>query len=137
MFNHLFSRKKMKTRGQAALFATMSLGVSLGAIGLVVDSGWAYFRKTAAQAAAESASSAALMAAVASTTSVGYTCGLTVSCVSSTACPASPTTPPSDSLQSGCLYAKQNGFVNSGDQTVTYSSGTTNSPVSGISPAYW
>jgi hypothetical protein len=135
MFRHLFNRRK--TRGQAALFATMSLVVSLGAVGLVVDTGWAYWRKQAARAAAESASTAAVMAAVAATTSVGYTCGLTVSCVDPTACPAAPTAPPSTVLQSGCLYAQANGFVNTGNQTVTYRSGTTGSPVPGVSPAYW
>src|SRR2546427_402181 len=107
MFSQLINRRK--TRGQAAIFATLSLLVSLGTVGLVVDVGWGYFRKQAAKTAADSAATAAVMAAVAATTSVGYTCGLTVSCVTDTACPASPTTPPSDALQSGCLYAKQNG----------------------------
>src|SRR6266436_528876 len=103
MFKRHVNFNRRNTRGQAALFATMSLVVALGTIGLVVDSGWGYYRKSAAKTAAESASTAAVMAAVAATTSVGYTCGLTVTCVSSTACPASPTTPPSSSLQSGCL----------------------------------
>ena len=136
MLSHLSNRKR--TRGQAALFATMSLVVSLGMIGLVVDSGWGYFRKQAARSAAEAASMGAVMAAVAATPSVGYTCGLTVPCYSDAqACPASPTTPPSTVLQNGCLYAKTNGFLNSGNQTVTYRSGTTSSPVTGVNPAYW
>src|ERR1043166_6659094 len=113
MLSHLSNRKR--TRGQAALFATMSLVACLGMIGLVVDSGWGYFRKNAAKAAAQSAASSAVMSALAATTSVGYTCVLTVPCGTSTDCPAAPTAPPSDALQTGCLYAKSNGFVNTGN----------------------
>jgi hypothetical protein len=57
--------------------------------------------------------------------------------MSETACPETPVKPPSDALQAGCLYAKNNGFVNGGRQTVTYSAGTSSGPVTGVNPAYW
>jgi len=36
-----------------------------------------------------------------------------------------------------CLYAKQNGYLNTGRQSVTYASNTSGAPVSGINPTYW
>jgi hypothetical protein len=128
---HFASRNK--TRGQAAVFATMSLVVTFGLIGMVVDIGWAYWRKIALRTAAESAAVASAMAASSQT---GFTCGLTVPCPAQTACPALPTTPPSDVMQNGCLYAAKNGFRNSGRQTVTYTAVTDASPVAGVDPAY-
>src|SRR5262245_56468764 len=107
--SHLFSHR---TRGQAAILATLGLVTTLGSVSLVMDMGWAYYRKTNAMVAAEAA---AIGAATAASVQTGFTCGLNVTCTESyTACPASPTSPPSDYLQSGCLYAKTNGFVNSG-----------------------
>src|SRR5215813_10084383 len=95
-------------RGQTIILTTMTLMVSFGLLGFVVDIGWAYFKRTSARTAAEAAATAAVVYA---STAPNWTCGTTVACATtSTACPASPTTPPSDALQSGCLYAKQNGF---------------------------
>jgi hypothetical protein len=52
-----------RERGQAALLMTLSLTALLGAMGLVVDFGWAYWRKEAASTAATAAASAAIAAA--------------------------------------------------------------------------
>jgi hypothetical protein len=118
---------------------TMSLTVMLGAIGLVVDFGWAYWRKEAAATAARSAAIAAIAAANSASNQwcgagTGYwTCsGNTYGCV------ANPTNPPASNLDNGCLYAKQNGFLNTGRQSVTMQSGT-GAPLSvpGISTSYW
>ena len=60
-------------------------------------------------------------------------------CQSNTACPA--TLHADKPLEAGCLYAKQNGFVNGGNhstQSVSMAAGTTGSPVTGVaSPSYW
>jgi hypothetical protein len=122
-------------KGQAALFMTMTLTVSLGLIGLVVDIGWAYWRKEACATAANAAAFAAIANANAVTNQ---------SCGSGTAywdcstynCPANPVSI-TNNFDDGCLYAKQNGFLNTGRQTVTLQGGTTAPPAPGLTPAYW
>src|SRR5262249_43821122 len=52
--------RSQRTSGQSLLLATVSLSVIFGMIGLTVDLGWAYYRREAAQAAAD----AAVLAAV-------------------------------------------------------------------------
>jgi len=118
------SRRNLR-RGQAALMITLSIVPILGMLGLLVDFGWGYFRKTMCMAAAQSAATAA--AADAKEFSVYTT-------QSDTACPASPSqTKP---LDAGCLYATQNGFTNgSRGQTVTMAGGIT--AVGSLLPAYW
>ncbi len=56
-------RARNRCSGQAALMITISLPVTLGLIGLVVDVGWAYYREEACRTAAQSAAFAAAMAA--------------------------------------------------------------------------
>src|SRR3954469_22314753 len=95
----------------------MSSVVLFGMLGLVVDIGWASWRKEACKTAAEAAAQAAVAAAKA-----GGSTNYTVP--ASTSCPSSPTN--STSAGAGCLYAKQNGFTNGvGNRTVTYQTGTT------------
>jgi len=105
-------------------------------MGLVIDFGWSYWRKEAAATAATSAASAAIAAVTA-----GSSCGTDTShwnCSSSYSCAANPTTPPANNLDNGCLYAKQNGFVNTGRQTVTMLGGTGAPPTApGLSPSYY
>jgi uncharacterized membrane protein len=72
-------------RGQPIVLFTLTLPVMLGMLGLVVDLGWAYFRKEACKTAADSA---AMAAAVAAYGSANLTCGSGVACQSETACPA-------------------------------------------------
>ena len=129
-------RDRSGERGQAALFTAMSLTVMMGLMGMVVDMGWAYWRK---EAAGTAATSAALSAAMAASLATNQACGTDTAHWSCTTlqCPASPPTTPTSNLGNGCLYAKQNGFVNTGRQSVTLTGGTGTSPVSGISPAYW
>jgi hypothetical protein len=130
---------KDRRRGQAALLMTMSLTATVGAMGLVVDFGWAYWRKEAAATAANSAASAAIVAAHAASNWLCGT-GTTYWTCSGAAygCAASPTYPPASNLDDGCLYAKVNGFLNTGRQTVTMTSGTGTPPaVPGLTPSYW
>ena len=114
---------------------TLSLPFMLGMVGLVTEIGWAYWRqeacRTAAQAAAVAAARQAQIAGTFNTASGIYTQSTTAGC------PASPTSPATNNLMAGCLYAISNGFTNSGKQQVMYSAGTTGSPVSGSSPSYW
>ena len=120
--------------GQSLILVTFSLSFLLGMIGLAVDLGWSYYRRQAAQAAAESAAGAAAVAAMTNST---ITCSNSV-CQAATACPANPTTPAATNIASGCLYAKANGFVNSGRQTVQMTANLTSPPsASGIGTLYW
>src|SRR5579864_4230169 len=122
-------------RGQAAIFVTMSLVPTMGVLGLVVDVGWSFYRKEATKTAAQAASNAA---ATAGLNVPSYACSTGVPCQGETACPASPTSPPTDLIGTACLYAKQNGFVNSGRQTVTVETNNTGLPVAGVTnTAYW
>jgi len=114
----------------------MTITVSFGLIGLVVDIGWAYWRREACATAANSAAFAAI-AAASSATNQSCGTGTTYWDCSTYSCPASPQLPVSNNLGNGCMYAKQNGFLNTGRQSVSLQGGTTSVPVSGVSPAYW
>jgi hypothetical protein len=124
-------------QGQAAIFMTMTLTVSLGLIGLVVDIGWAYWRKEACATAANAAAFAAISAASASgVTNQSCGSGLTAWDCNTYPCPANPSSI-ANNLDNGCLYAKQNGFLDTGRQTVTLQGGTSAPPAPGVTPAYW
>jgi hypothetical protein len=100
-----------------------------GMMGLAVDLGWSYYRKQVAQGAADSAALAAAVVAENSSGSSTITCGVNnVVCQTATACPA-VTGSPANNIQSGCLYAKTNGFTNAGNQTVQMASSA-----SGVAP---
>jgi hypothetical protein len=118
---------------------TMTLTVTVGAMGMAVDFGWSYFRKEAAGTAAAAAASAAMMAA---SSAAHQSCGTGATywnCSSSYSCPASPSTGSiASNLDNGCLYAKQDGFLNTGRQTVTMQAGTGTPPTApGITPSYY
>jgi len=122
-------------RGQALVMITLSSILLFAIVGLAVDVGWARFRQQAAQAAAESAAIAA--AQFAASTGSTPTCGSSgVVCQSATACATSLTSPATTSVQSGCLYAKANGFTASGNQNVTIAANTT-SPFDNVDVQYW
>ena len=124
---------------------TLTLPVSLGLLAMVVDVGWAYWRQEACQTAAQAAAMAsAIQAKSAVNGSNSITCGTGVACTGDAStyvqCPSSPSSPASDNLQAGCLYAKQNGFTtggNSSRQNVQYAAYTSGTPVSGPTPNYW
>ena len=141
-------------RGQAAIFVTMSIIPTLGMLGLVVDVGWAFWRKEAAQTAAQAGATAAAKAASSAPALVCSAGGSTpdpakVQCAASFACPSTLNNPANagDYFDVACLYAKQNGFTNgSSSHNVTQSvviiadvrGGTTATrSFSGLSPDYW
>lgn len=125
-------------RGSVLIMYTLAIVMMMGVLGLVVDIGWAYYRRQAAQAAAD----AAVLAAAAASTSAPdtFTCGLNfIACQSPTTCGTSIPNPPTNNLQVGYLYAQSNGFSASNGQTVLISANTTSPApgVPGVQVPYW
>jgi len=123
--------------------ATVSIFMMIGMLSLAVDLGWGYFRRDAAQTAADAAASAVVQAAMASSAS-SQTCGSNkVWCGSpagtATNCPATAPGTASTSFDNGCILASANGFVTSGNQTVTITANTTSPAptVPGTAVTYW
>jgi Flp pilus assembly protein TadG len=119
---------------------TLALIPLFGILGLVVDIGWAYFRQESAQTAADAAANAAAMAAYTSAGGGAPLCSTTgVACYATEySCPATIISPPANNIQAGCMYARDNGFVTTGRQKVTFQSGVGNPPASsGVTVGYW
>jgi uncharacterized membrane protein len=120
-------RSAKRRRGQTAVLFTLAVLPLLGMVGLAVDIGAAYYRRQAAQTAADAAASAAALAAY-QAGSGAPTCGTAgVACyadefVCPASLPAGPVTP-SDNIIAGCMYARENGFRTQGRQRVTLRSG--------------
>ena len=123
-------------RGQTALMFTLATMLLFGMLGLVVDIGWAYFRKEAAQTAADATAQAAALSAYSAASGGSVSCGTTgVACwTSETDCPSSITTP-ANNMQKGCLYAYANGFTPSSKVRVTLQSGVGGAPPLRVSPS--
>jgi Putative Flp pilus-assembly TadE/G-like len=125
--------------GQALLAVTVAMVLLMGVLGLGVDLGWAYYRRDAAQSAADGAAAAVIRAAVANSPGA-QTCGSSrVWCGSpagtATACPSTTVTTASSSFDNGCMMAAANGFTS----TVTIQANTTTSAptVPGTTVSYW
>jgi Tfp pilus assembly protein PilX len=129
-----------RRRGQALVLVTAAMFVMLGMLALVVDLGWAHYRREAAQAAADAAALAAAQAAMQTSGGGSVSCGSQIACQSTPqACPSSPSVPPTNNLVSGCLYAAANGFRQAGRQSVRLASGITSPPPTapGVNARYW
>jgi hypothetical protein len=125
--------------GQALLITTLSLGVVFGAIGLSVDVGWAYYRREAAQAAADGAAMAVVRAALINAPT-GITCSAhSVWCGAAADCPSTAPTTATSTFDNGCMMAAANGFTTSGGKRVNIQANNTSSAptVSGVSTNYW
>ena len=99
----------------------------------------AFFRREAAQTAADAAANAAAAAAYLSAGGGSINCSVTnVACYSTEyECPATLTTA-TNNIQAGCLYARDNGFTTAGRQKVTFQSGAgTPATASGAPMSYW
>src|SRR5690242_3564676 len=134
---------KHANRGQALVMITTSLVALCGIMGLAVDLGWGYFVKKSAQRAADAAALAAVEQALLQVGQAStFVCGTNLTCQALSGCSSNPISPPVTNIDSGCLYAKQNGFVVGGDngrQNVTIEANTTN-PVPtapGMHVDYW
>ncbi len=90
---------------QALVLTSFSLLFLFATIGLAVDLGWAYYLKLRVQTAADAAATAAAVYA----NTNGDVCGVgSVSCGTTYTCVG--TTPPTTSLEAGCLYATHPGW---------------------------
>jgi len=126
-------------RGQTAIMFTLGTITLFGMLGLVVDIGYAYYRKEAAQTAADAAAGAAAIAAYNNAQGGAVSCSTNeVSCYNSEyTCPSTPSG--SNNVQVGCMYAQQNGFTTGGKIKVTFRTGTGTPPTAtGAMPMnYW
>jgi len=127
-------------KGQATLLVTFALVPMIGLLGLVTDLGYMHYLKKSAQAAADAAVLAAVSQVHSNVGGSKFTCDMVgVTCKTSYTCPTSPTA--DNAADIACLYAKQNGFISKGNQSVVIDAnvGTTlpaNAP--GVnSAAYW
>lgn len=136
-------RDRARQGGQAIIMVTLALIAMCGLLGLAVDFGWAYFVKRAAQSAADSA---AIAAAEEMRRMVGgsgpYPCLNGGTCRDDSApydCTSSVVSVTTDNLDNACLYAKDNGFISSGRQSVKVTEGSNSEPptLSGVSLQYW
>ena len=113
-------RRRKASGGQAIVMVTLALLSMSGMMGLAVDLGWSYFTQKAAQAAADDAALSAVQRAYKSiTTGGGLATAFTACGTSGVTCEASPVAcDPNSSalgnLQSGCLYARNDGFIPGG-----------------------
>jgi Flp pilus assembly protein TadG len=102
------TRLRRCQRGQALILVTLSLFTMCGLLGLAVDLGWSYFVKKSAQNAADAAALAAAYQAL------NVPTGETEPAPSFSGSPNS----------SAAAYAKQNLFIQGGNQNVTVTSNT-------------
>lgn len=121
--------------GQTIVMFTIGAVTVFGMLGLVVDVGYAYYRKEAAQAAAQAAAMAAVKAAYAQGGGTIQCGSSNVVCQSETVCPTSISGNGSNNIEKACLYATANGFSNSGRQKVTIETGT--GSVNGVTVTYY
>jgi Flp pilus assembly protein TadG len=126
-------------RGQTAVLFTMSLPLTFGLVGLVVDVGWMYWRREACQTAAEAAAMAASVSAMASGgSSITCNSGSVWCSTTATACPAQPSASPTNNFGTACYFAYENGFAATGTQNVLVTANSGSAPtVSGVSPSYY
>ena len=129
--------KAHSRRGQALLMMSFAITAMFGIMALVVDVGWANYRKQAAQAAADSAAAAAVGAAIVKQLNV---CGNGLGCYPTTpySCPATPPGTAATNIDSACMMAAVNGFTTSGNQAVNVYANLGNPPtVNGAVGVYW
>jgi Flp pilus assembly protein TadG len=133
-------KRARNQRGQILLFVTFAAVPMFAIIGLVTDLGYMQYVKKSTQAAADAAARAAIIEFHKSNYGASYSCGGSVVCQAAPQYCDPTITTPSNAIENGCLYAKQNGFTHNSSQDVTYVSGTSASPptVAGLSSAsYW
>ena len=120
-------RRARTELGQAIVMVTIGIVFLMGILGLVVNVGWGYYRKQVAQAAVDSAVTAAVVAAGTGT----ITCGSGgVVCQAATSCSSASS---GTNLKAGCQYGAQNGI---GNANMTIAANTT-TPVNGVAVKYW
>ena len=117
-------------RGQVMVFGTLSLTVMFSVMGFATDLGWGYFTKSRMQTAADAASSAATVYAYNNDDSCStVTCGVSYTCAG--------VTPPTNSLQAGCLYATANAPSGSTVTMIENDGAHPPANLTGNTPAMW
>jgi len=131
---------KRRLRGQALLMVTFAVVPMMGIIGMVVDLGYMHYLRKSAQAAADAGALASIVYFHSNNSGASFSCSTSgVTCKTSYSCPSSISSA-TDPVSEACLYAKQNGFINSGNQTVTIDSNVTSPPTYAPNvktAAYW
>jgi Flp pilus assembly protein TadG len=121
------STRRDRQVGQAIVMVSIGTLFLMGIMGLVIDVGWGYYRKQVAQAAADSAALAAIVAAGTGT----ITCGSNnVVCQSSTSCSSASA---GTNIKAGCQYGAINGIAST---NISLAANTT-SPYNGVTVNYW
>lgn len=122
---------------------SLSLFVMLGMMGLVVDLGYGYYRREAAQTASDAAAAAMIQAAIQLSPN-SQSCGSSAVWCGSPAgtaanCPATAPATLSTAFDYGCKMAELNGFATTGRQTVSIQANTSSSAptVPGTTVSYW
>ncbi len=115
------SKRKKTSGGQAIVMVSLALMSMAGMMGLAIDLGWSFFTQKAAQAAADDAALAAAQRAYVTIMQEWNYVSFFAFCSDSgdvacrpTAVPCDPANAGLHNLQSGCLYAKNDGFVPGG-----------------------
>lgn len=136
-------KRPVTQRGQVLLMVTLALVAMLGMMALAVDLGWGHYVKRSAQKAADAAALAGVyrvFAYVGEEFQIPCT-GETV-CQEAAPCPLQPPSPPGNSIEATCLYAKNNGFEHQGKngrQSVVVAANNTSPPPTapGVTSRYW
>jgi Flp pilus assembly protein TadG len=127
-------------RGQILILVTFAAIPMFAIAGLVTDLGYMQYVKKSTQAAADAAARAAMIQFHSANYGSSYLCGGSVVCQAAPQFCDPTITVPANAIQNGCLYAKQNGFLHSSSQDVTYTSGISASPPTTVglsSVSYW
>ena len=115
--------------GQALIMVTLSLMFLFSVMGLAVDLGWCYYLKSRVQTAADAAATAAAVWAYNNFDTCSSGCGTTYTCAG--------VTPPTNSLQAGCLYATTDGPPTLSATMIENTSSSVSSGVAGNAPYIW
>jgi Flp pilus assembly protein TadG len=117
------NRRRKTSKGQALVLVTFALLAMCGVMGLVVDLGWSFYLKKAAQAAADAGALAAVQEAKIRMNGnfSGFICvaGGPVECKAGQAFCSSYGPTSTSNLNAACLYATTNGFADAGNQHVS------------------
>jgi uncharacterized membrane protein len=117
---HFVKHPRIKDQGgQALVMFALALTTICGFLALAVDVGLAYSIRKSAQSAADLAALAGVQQALSVIGTAVYSvgsCPATAGCTpqkgAEIGCSSSPANPPQNSIDSACLYALRNGFVN-------------------------
>jgi len=109
---------------------TVGIIFLMGIMGMVVDVGWGYYRRQVAQAAADSAAMAAVVAVGTGTLTCGS--GGVVCNPSGLSCSSASS---GTNIKAGCQYGNTNGIATS-DLTIAADL-SSNTPLTGVSTGYW